>query len=121
MNLEAYRCVNGHLMYPDHPRCRECGKAIAESIDLSGREGEIVTWTVSYATPPGVREPNPLAFVRFEVDGAAVVALGGLTSEDVTSGQRVEPVAVDELRDPDVAIRHVDSQTWDGYRFRPIE
>jgi hypothetical protein len=33
----------------------------------------------------------------------------------------VEPVYVEQLRDPDAAIRSSESQAWDGYRFRPLE
>lgn len=121
MTLEASRCPNGHLMYPRHPRCRECGEEPTESIDLSDRIGEIVTWTVSYSTPPGVRDPNPLAFVEFEVDGDSVRVLGGLTTTEVETGQRVEPVHLDAVREPEAGIRHRDSQRWDGYRFRPVE
>ena len=120
MSLLAWRCDNDHLMYPSHHRCRVCGSEPSETVDLSERVGEIVTWTVSTATPPGVRSPNPLAIVRFEVDGTSVTAIGGLTTEDVAIGMRVRPVHVDILREPAAGIRHPDSQTWDGYRFEPV-
>lgn len=106
-----------------------------ETLDLSTTTASIVTWTTSKATPPGVREPNHLAIVEFDVERAieesnsfspgtvesTVRALAQLTTSDVESGDEVEPVAVDELRDPDAGIRHPDSQSWGGYRFRPIE
>lgn len=121
MSLDAWRCPGGHLMFPRHPRCRDCGEPPVERVDLADREGEVVTWTVSYATPPGVRQPNPLAIVRFEVDGEAVQALGGLTTDEVESGDRVRPVAVEELRDPDAGIRTAAAQSWSGYRFEPVD
>lgn len=120
MSLEAYRCPNGHLALPRRARCRECGERFDESIDLTSATGEIVTWTVSTATPPGVREPNPLAIVEFTVDETPVRVLGGLTTAEVDIGDAVEPVAVDELRDPDAGIRWPASQAWNGYRFRPV-
>ena len=83
MSLEAWRCPNGHLMYPRHPRCRDCGEEPTVPVDLSSRIGEVVTWTIAYATPPGVRAPTPVAIVRFVVDGEPVRALGGLTTESV--------------------------------------
>ncbi len=91
-----------------------------EPVDLSDEVGEIVTWTVSYATPPGVREPNPLAIVEFDLDGETVRVLGGLTDDEVATGQSVVAVEVDETRDPEAGIRHPASQSWDGYRFKPI-
>lgn len=121
MSLDAWRCPNGHLMYPRHPRCRDCGGEPTEVVDLTDSVAEILTWTVSYATPPGVREPNPLAIVRFEIDGESVTALGGLTTDEVATGDRVRPVPVEELRDPHAGIRHIDSQSWDGYRFEPVD
>lgn len=121
MSLLAWRCPNGHLLSPHHPRCRHCGEAPTESIDLSDRVGEVVTWTRSTATPPGVRRPNPLAIVEFPIGDDGVRVIGGLASDEVATGDRVEPVYVDELRDPEAGIRLPETQTWDGYRFRLVE
>jgi uncharacterized OB-fold protein len=55
------------------------------------------------------------------VDGTPVRALGQCTTEDVDIGDTVEPVYVEELRDPDAGIREPESQRWDGYRFEPVE
>jgi uncharacterized OB-fold protein len=120
MSLDAHRCPNGHLTSPPHDRCPTCGEAQTETVDLTDRTGEIVTWTVSTATPPGVRQPNPLAIVEFEVGNGTVRQVGQLTTDDVAIGDAVTPVHADELRDPDAGIRHPDSQSWDGYRFEPV-
>jgi uncharacterized OB-fold protein len=126
MTLEAGICPNGHVSYPTHPRCPECGEPQDEQFDLSEERAEIVTWTTSTATPPGVREPNTMAIVEFDiehVEGASdtfVRALGQVTSDDVETGDLVEPVYVEELRDPDVGIKEPASQEWDGYRWDPV-
>ncbi|MDT3435351.1 nucleic acid-binding protein [Haloarcula sp. 1CSR25-25] len=126
MTLEAGLCPNGHVSYPTHPRCPECGEPQEETFDLSERTGEVVTWTHSTATPPGVRQPNTLAIVEFDitdVSGASdefVRALGQVTTDDVQTGDTVEPVYVEELRDPDVGIKVPESQDWDGYRWDPV-
>ena len=137
MSFDAHRCPNGHVTYPGHPRCPECGEAQTETVDLSDETGEVVTWTKSTATPPGVREPNTMAIVEFEVSeassdasdgrtesgdgGETVRALGQVTTDDVETGDEVEPVYVDELREPGAGIREPESQEWDGYRFEPIQ
>jgi len=120
VSLEAHRCAEGHLTYPAHPRCPTCGEPQVETVDLTERTATVVTWTVSTATPPGVREPNPLAIVEFEVDGQPVRAIGGLTTDRVETGDEVRPVYVETLRDPDAGIRAAESQSWDGYRFEPV-
>jgi uncharacterized OB-fold protein len=117
--LAAGRCPNGHLSYPPHPRCPTCGEPQSGTVDLADRTGEVVTWTTSTATPPGVREPNHLAIVEFEVEGEAVRAIGQLT-DPAAVGDTVEPVYVAELRDPEAGIREPASQAWDGYRFDPL-
>jgi uncharacterized OB-fold protein len=119
--LLAGECANGHLRYPSHPRCPECGEPMTETVDLADHTAEVLTWTTSTATPPGVREPNTIAIVAFDVEGRTVRAIGGTTTEDVSMGDEVEPVYVAELRDPDAGIRVPESQDWDGYRFRPVE
>ncbi|MFB6218685.1 MAG: Zn-ribbon domain-containing OB-fold protein [Halobacteriaceae archaeon] len=116
--LAAMRCPNGHVTYPEHPRCPECGEPGEGTVDLSDRTATVVTWTTSTATPPGVREPNHLAIVEFEADGQPVRAVGQLT-EPAESGATVEPVHVDQLREPGAGIREPDSQDWGGYRFDP--
>jgi uncharacterized OB-fold protein len=121
MSLDAHRCPNGHVTYPGHALCPECGEEQTETIDLSTETGEVVTWTTSTATPPGVRQPNTIAIVEFEVAGTSVRAIGGTTTDEVAVGDRVEPTYVEELRDPEAGIREPDSQEWDGYRFRPVE
>jgi len=74
------------------------------TVDLREYGGRVLTWTTSMATPPGVREPNTLAIVEFdmndEYDGPAVRALGQIAERedssgetfDVDIGDRVEPV-----------------------------
>jgi uncharacterized OB-fold protein len=116
----AGTCPNGHVSYPAHPRCPTCGEHQDGSVDLAERTAEVVTWTTSTATPPGVREPNTMAIVEFDVDGEAVRALGQVTSDDVETGDTVEPVYVEELRDPDIGIKVPESQDWSGFRFDPV-
>jgi uncharacterized OB-fold protein len=81
----------------------------------------VVTWTTSHATPPGVRQPNTLAIVEFDVDGTPVRAIGQTTTDEVATGDTVRPVYVPELRDPDAGIRDPASHDWDGFRFEPVE
>ena len=118
--LFAHQCENGHLTYPAHSRCPECKAPQTETVDLSNRRGNVLTWTTVSASPVGVREPNTIAIVEFVVDDRQVRLTGG-TTDSVEVGQSVRPVYVDELRDPDVGIRDRRSQSWSGYRFEPIE
>jgi uncharacterized OB-fold protein len=118
--LEACRYESGAITYPPHPVGPE-GSEPAELVDLSAHTGTVVTWTTVTATPPGVREPNHLAVVEFELDGQGVRAIGQLTSGDVETGDEVRPVYAGQLRDPDAGIREPASQAWDGYRFDPLE
>jgi hypothetical protein len=117
--LEAHRYSDGSLTYPGHPLGPD-GEEPVETVDLSDYTAEIVTWTESTATPPGVREPNALAIVEFDVDGEPVRAIGQLTTADVDIGDEVRPVYVEELREPGAGIREPASQEWDGYRFEPV-
>ena len=119
-DLTAHRCPNGHLTHPGHGRCPDCGEPQTETVDLSERTAEVLTWTESVATPSGVRAPNTLAIVAFDVDGQTVRALGGTTAA-VEIGDTVEPVYVDQLRDPEASLRARESQAWGGYRFEPVE
>lgn len=119
MTMEATRYADGAISYPGHPRSRD-GAEPVETIDLSEYTAEIITWTTSTATPPGVREPNHLAFVEFDVDGESVRAIGQLTTGDLETGDEVRPVPVEELREPGAGIREPESQDWSGYRFEPV-
>jgi uncharacterized OB-fold protein len=119
VSLDAHRCPNGHLTYPGHRLCPECGEEQTETVELADRTGEVLTWTASTATPEGIPSPNRIAIVEFDVDSDAVRAIGGVT-DDVEIGDEVRPVYVEQLRDPEAGIRHADSQTWDGYRFEPV-
>ena len=134
MTMEAYKYEDGSISYPGHPR-GPGGTEPVETIDLSEYTGEVVTWTTSTATPPGVREPNTLAIVEFDVseasddasssrtqsgNGESVRALGQVTTDDIETGDEVEPVHVEELREPGAGIREPESQDWDGYRFEPL-
>jgi len=120
MTMEAYRYANGSITYPGHP-IGPGGSEPVGTVDLSEHTAEVVTWTTSHSTPPGVRSPNTIAVVAFDVDGTAVRAIGQVTTDDVETGDTVRPVHVEELRDPDAGIREPDSQEWDGYRFEPVE
>ncbi len=135
MTMEAYRYEDGSITYPGHPIGPD-GSEPVETIDLSEYTAEVVTWTTSTATPPGVREPNTMAIVEFDVseasddasssrtqsgdDGEPVRALGQVTTDDVETGDTVRPVHVEELREPGAGIREPESQEWDGYRFEPV-
>lgn len=118
--MEATVYDDGSISYPGHPKSRN-GTEPVETVDLSTHSGEVVTWTTSMATPPGVREPNTLAIVEFDVDGEAVRAIGQVTTDDINIGDMVEPVYVEELRDKEAGIRVADSQEWSGFRFKPVE
>ena len=118
--MEAARYPDGSILYPAHPLGPDSQEPV-EMVDLSEYRATVVTWTTSTATPPGVREPNHLAIVEFAVDGESVRAIGQLTTDEVAIGDAVEPVYAPELRDPDAGIRDPESQSWDGYRFRPAE
>ncbi|MEF8870984.1 MAG: zinc ribbon domain-containing protein [Haloarculaceae archaeon] len=117
--LVAYRCPNDHLTYPDHTVCPTCGREQTETVDLTDLTATVVTWTESVATPSGVRAPNTLAIAEFTVEGNTVAVLGQ-TTDDVAIGDTVQPVFVEELRDPEASLRAEDSQSWAGYRFEPV-
>jgi uncharacterized OB-fold protein len=118
--MEAARYPDGTILYPAHPLGPD-GQEPIEMVDLSEYRATVVTWTTSTATPPGVREPNDLAIVEFHVDDTAVRAIGQLTTDNIAIGDTVEPVYAPELRDPEAGIREPASQSWDGYRFQPVE
>jgi uncharacterized OB-fold protein len=125
MSFDAHICANGHASYPGHTRCPECGEPQEETLDLSERTGDVVTWTTSTATPPGVREPNTLAIVEFDLSDVTIAdsyvrAIGQVTTEKIETGATVEPTYVDQLRDPEPGIKEPTSQDWDGYQFKPV-
>ena len=151
--FEAAVYADGSVTYPPHPVGPD-GAERTDTLDLREYEAHVVTWTTSTATPPGVRQPNTLAIVEFDLgasyDGPPVRALGQVVVDDdsadvgtsadeaadgenaseeqpgtdaqvVAIGDPVEPVYVAELRDPEAGIREPASQSWDGFRFRPVE
>jgi len=118
--LEAARYPDGSILYPPHPLGPD-GNEPVETVDLSEYTATVVTWISSTATPPGVRQPNHLGIVEFDVDGEPVRAIGQLTTNDIEIGDEVEAVYADELREPGAGIREPESQSWDGYRFQPTE
>ena len=118
--MDAARYPDGSLTYPAHP-VGPGGEEPVGTVDLSGYTAEVITWTTSTATPPGVREPNTLAIVEFDVDGEPVRAIGQVTTDAVETGDTVRPTYCAELRDPEAGIREPDSQSWDGFRFEPTE
>ncbi len=119
MSMDATRYADGSISYPGHPRSRE-GAEPVETVDLSEYTAEVLTWTQSMATPPGVRQPNTLAIVEFDVDGESVRAIGQVTTDEIETGDEVRPVYVEQTREPGAGIREPDSQHWDGYRFEPV-
>jgi hypothetical protein len=118
--MEAARYADGSITYPSHPVGPDGSEPVG-TVDLSEYTAEVVTWTTSHATPPGVRQPNHLAIVEFDVDGTPVRAIGQLTTDGAKTGDTVRPVYAERLRDPDVGIKEPDSQDWDGFRFEPVE
>ncbi|WP_336022083.1 OB-fold domain-containing protein [Halobellus salinisoli] len=118
--MEAHRYPDGSITYPGHP-LGPGGKEPTGTVDLSEYVAEVITWTTSTATPPGVRQPNTLAIVEFDVDGEPVRAIGQVTTDEVEIGDEVRPVYCEELREPGAGIREPASQEWDGFRFEPAE
>lgn len=118
--LTAHRYPDGSLSYPGHP-VNAAGEEPVATIDLSEHTGTVVTWTTAHATPPGVRSPNSLAVVEFEIDDAVVRVIGQLTTDDIAIGDDVRPVYAEQLRDPEASLKTPASQDWDGYRFVPAD
>jgi hypothetical protein len=116
--MAASRYSDGSITYPGHPVGPD-GSEPEGTVDLSDYTATVVTWTTSTATPPGVRQPNTLAIVEFDVDGEPVRAVGQVDG-DVEIGDEVRPTYCEELREPGAGIRHPDSQEWDGFRFEPV-
>src|SRR5699024_5852106 len=94
-SMTAARCADGAISYPPHPLGPD-GSEPVEFVDLSDHTATIVTGTTNTAPPPGVREPNHLAVVEFEIEGESVRALGQLATGDVEIGERVRPVYTEE-------------------------
>lgn len=117
--FEAVRYADGSLGYPGHPVGPD-GQEPVGTVDLHEHTATVVTWTTATSPPPGVRSPNHLTIVEFDVEGEPVRALGQLTSDEVDIGDEVRPVYAEELRDPEAGIREPTSQAWDGYRFKPV-
>ncbi|OYR82950.1 hypothetical protein DJ71_11105, partial [Halorubrum sp. E3] len=102
--FEAAEYADGTVTYPPHNASPKNGAERVGTVDLREYEARVVTWTTSTATPPGVREPNTLAIVEFEMgddyDGPPVRALGQIAERedgsgetfDVDIGDRVQPV-----------------------------
>ncbi|WP_096391114.1 PhlB family protein [Halopenitus persicus] len=123
--FEAAEYADGTVTYPPHPVGPNGAERVG-TVDLREHDATVITWTESTATPPGVRAPNTLAIVEFDLggsyDGPPVRAIGQVAQNaDVAIGDPVAPVHVAELRDPDAGIREPDSQDWDGFRFEPVE
>jgi len=132
--FEAAEYADGTVTYPPHTVSPNGAERVG-TVDLADHDARVVTWTTSTATPPGVREPNTLAVVEFdmgdEYGGPPVRALGQVAPREDTDeesgdvdgaiGDRVEPVYADDLREPGAGIREPESQAWDGFRFRPVE
>jgi len=118
--MEAARYPDGTILYPPHPLGPDGNESVG-TVDLSEYTATLITWTTSTATPPGVRQPNHIGIVEFDVDGEPVRAVGQLTTNEVEIGQEVETVYSEELREPGAGIREPESQSWDGYQFQPIE
>jgi hypothetical protein len=118
--MEAAEYPDGTILYPPHPLGPDGNEAVG-TVDLSEYTATLITWTSSTATPPGVRQPNHLGIVEFDVGGEPVRAIGQLTTDEVEIGQPVEAVYTEELREPGAGIREPESQSWDGYRFQPVE
>ena len=119
MSMDAFRYEDGSISYPGHPIGPD-GSDPVDTVDLSQYTAEVVTWTTSTATPLGVRAPNTLAIVEFDVEGEPVRAIGQVTTDEIAIGDAVRPVHVEELREPGAGIREPASQEWDGYRFEPL-
>ena len=120
MAYTAARYADGSAGYPAHPIGPD-GVASAGEVALTGQEGTVETWTESTATPPGVRAPNLLAIVAFEVDGGPVRMIGQVDAATIAIGDRVRLGPPSQLRDPDRALRPEAVQSYAGHRFVPVE
>jgi len=118
--MEAAKYPDGSILYPAHPVGPDGNEPVG-TVDLTEYTATLITWTTSTATPPGVRQPNHIGIVEFDVDGEPVRAIGQLTTNEVEIGDELETVYAAELREPGAGIREPESQSWDGYRLRPVE
>ena len=55
------------------------------------------------------------------VGPVAGAALADGTTADVQTGDKVSPVYVEQLRDPEQSVRAGTGQEWDGFRFEPVQ
>jgi hypothetical protein len=116
----AAQYADGSVGYPRHPIGPD-GHASRGEVSLLGVEGTVETWTRSTATPPGVRAPNLLAIVAFDVTGGPIRMLGQVEADSIAIGDRVRLGPVTQLRDPARALRPVAVQSYTGHRFVPVE
>ena len=114
------RYADGSVGYPAHPIGPD-GAASTGEVVLTGIAGIVETWTVSTATPPGVRAPNLLAIVSFDVDGGPIRMIGQVEAAAIAIGDRVRLGPPTQLRDPERALRPQGVQSYVGHRFVPVE
>lgn len=95
----AFVCTScEHRWYYSGERCPECGAEDVDTYQLA--EGRVVATTTVHATPPGVREPNSLAIVRFD----DITLIAQLEDETIETGDDVTFGEESVLRDGDTAI-----------------
>ncbi|MFC3959169.1 Zn-ribbon domain-containing OB-fold protein [Halovivax cerinus] len=87
-----------HRWYYTRQRCPACGAADADTYELG--TGSVLATTTVHATPPGVRQPNPLAIVAFE----HVSLVAQLADETIETGDAVTFGDEAVLRDGDEPI-----------------
>ncbi|MDR9411707.1 MAG: OB-fold domain-containing protein [Haloferacaceae archaeon] len=116
----AARYADGSVGYPAHPIGPD-GDAATGEVSLADAVGTVETWTRSTAPPPGVRAPNLLAIVSFDVTGGPVRMIGQVDAEAIAIGDRVRLGPPTELRDPAAALRPAAVQSYTGHRFVPVE
>ena len=116
----AAEYADGSVGYPMHPIGPD-GHAPVGEVALTGRAGTVETWTESTATPPGVRAPNLLAIVSFDLPGGPVRMIGQVDADAVAIGDRVHLGPPTQLREPDSGLRPTAVQSYVGHRFVPAE
>lgn len=94
---EAFRCLDcDRRWYYARARCPDCAGREFGTYALD--EGVVVARTTVHTTPPDVRSPNALGFVRFD-NGVQVVAQ--LSDDAVGVGDTVAFAGSTPLRDGD--------------------